>query len=474
MKLNLFKKYFLTTAVIVILSLTFIMTTLSFFVSSFLAREKRSLLSENCRTISTIATEGMKTQDFLDNMSMIIRVLGRAIEANIFLADSGGNVFVCSCNDWIISGKCIHNESAISQRIISAAMKGEYYEVGTMDNKYNDVFYTIGIPLYDTVGNTIGAVFASSPASSLKSFLGNIFRMFLLSSAIPLILMFFSMYAITFRLTRPLRLMSDAARSMAKGDFSKRIPITSDDEIGELALAFNQMSNSLVQLEGMRRSFIANVSHELKTPMTTIGGFIDGIIDGTIEPDKHKYYLEIVSSEIKRLSRLVQSMLSLAKLESGEMKLNVTAFNISEVLFSIVVSQEQRIEAKNIDIRGLDRISEVIVNADKDLIHQVIYNLVDNALKFTNEGGYISFNIYTDNDGYVIFKIRNSGEGIPQKELPYIFERFYKTDKSRSAVKESTGLGLYIVKTIIDIHRGTITVRSMPGEYTEFEFKIPA
>lgn len=400
-------------------------------------------------------------------------MLGRAIEADIFLANADGNVFICSCNDWIFSGHCVHNSSTISPRIMSAAMKGEYYEVGTLDNKYSDAYYTIGIPLNDTAQNTIGAVFASSHASSLKSFLGNIFRMFLLSSAIPLILMFFSMYAITFKLTKPLRLMSDAARSMAKGDFSKRIPITSDDEIGELALAFNQMSNSLVQLEGMRRSFIANVSHELKTPMTSISGFIDGIIDGTIEPDKRKYYLGIVSTEVKRLSRLVQSMLSLAKLESGEMKLNLTPFNISEVLFSIVISQEQRIEARNIDIRGLDEIEETMVNADEDLIHQVIYNLVDNALKFTDDGGYISFDIKTTDSGFVRFKIRNSGKGIPQKELPFIFDRFYKTDKSRSAVKESTGLGLYIVKTIIDIHQGTITVRSLPGEYTEFEFIIP-
>lgn len=112
----------------------------------------------------------------------------------------------------------------------------------------------------------------------------------------------------TYRLTKPLKQMSEAARAMAKGDFSKRIPVTSDDEIGELAVSFNQMTNSLVQLEGMRKSFVANVSHELKTPMTTIGGFIDGILDGTIEPDKQKYYLQIVSDEVKRLSRLVQSI----------------------------------------------------------------------------------------------------------------------------------------------------------------------
>ena len=266
--------------------------------------------------------------------------------------------------------------------------------------------------------------------------------------------------------------MSEAARCMGDGDFSKRIPVTTEDEVGELAIAFNNMTDSLVKLESTRRSFVANVSHELKTPMTTICGFIDGIIDGTIPPEKETEYLRIVSDEIKRLSRLIQSMLSLSKLESGEMNVNISEFKLSTVLIDIVVALQQRIESKNIIITGLDALSNATIKADKDLIHQVLYNLTDNAVKFTLDGGEINFKILTNPSG-TSFIIKNYGVGIDGKDLPHVFDRFYKIDKSRSAVKESTGLGLYIAKTIIDIHHGHITVRSKNNEYTEFEFLLP-
>lgn len=284
--------------------------------------------------------------------------------------------------------------------------------------------------------------------------------------------MFFVEYFISYRFTKPLKLMSDAAKSMAKGDFSKRIPVMSDDEIGELAVSFNQMTNSLVQLEGTRRRFIANISHELKTPMTTIGGFIDGITDGTIPPEKQGYYLSLVSVEIKRLSRMVQSMLSLAKLESGEQKINKTEFDLADMLFNIIVSQEQRIAERSLKLEGLDAIDQIDINADYDLIYQVVYNLVDNAIKFTNEGGTISFST-AKFDNAVQFKIKNTGEGIAEKDLPFIFERFYKADKSRSAVKDSTGLGLHLAYTIISIHGGKTSVNSKPLEFTEFTFVLP-
>ena len=259
---------------------------------------------------------------------------------------------------------------------------------------------------------------------------------------------------------------------MAKGDFSKRIPVTSDDEIGELAASFNAMTNSLVRLEETRKSFIANVSHEMRTPMTTIGGFIDGIIDGTIEPQKQGYYLNIVSSEVKRLSRMVQSMLSLARLESSEFVLKREQFDFREQILSIVIGQEQRIEEKKIDIRGLDSLPAVTLTADKDLIHQAVYNLVDNAIKFVNTGGYIAFK--TDvNSSNIEFSIENSGVGIPRGDLPFIFDRFYKLDKSRATNKNSMGLGLYIVKTIIKNHGGTISVCSKENEFTRFNFVLP-
>ena len=191
-------------------------------------------------------------------------------------------------------------------------------------------------------------------------------------------------------MVRPLREMSVAAKKFGQGDFTSRIEVTSDDEIGQLAMALNNMAQSLSQLESMRRSFVANVSHELKTPMTSIGGFIDGILDGTIPRSEEKKYLRIVSEEVQRLSRLVRSMLNLSRIEAGELKLNRQQLNIVDTICQTLFTFEQSIEQKRLDIRGLD-VGKVMVDADADLIHQVVYNLIENAVKFVSEDGYLMF-----------------------------------------------------------------------------------
>jgi len=332
--------------------------------------------------------------------------------------------------------------------------------------------YVSAKTLTDKNGEHFSTVFSTTPVVIVRQLLQAITRIFIFSAIIPIIIMFFAIYIITYRLTKPLRLMSDASKAMARGDFSKRIPVMSDDEIGELSASFNMMTNSLSRLEGMRKSFIANISHELKTPMTTIAGFIDGILDGTIESDKQEYYLKIVSDEVKRLSRLVQSMLSMARLESGEFNIKPELFDLGEMLFGIVISQEQRIEKQKLQIIGLDEIKSVSVNADKDLIHQVIYNLVDNAIKFTDFEGSIKFALKKEGKK-TVFTITNTGKGIPEQDLPFVLDRFYKVDKSRSASKNSTGLGLYIVKTIVTAHKGAITVTSKENEFTTFKVVLP-
>ena len=324
----------------------------------------------------------------------------------------------------------------------------------------------------DNSGVHYATVIATAPVSLVTNLLRTVTKLFLASAFLPLALMFIFIYIMTYRLTKPLKLMSQASKAMAKGDFSRRIPVTSDDEIGELSLSFNMMTNSLSQLEGMRKSFVANVSHELRTPMTTISGFIDGILDGTIEPKKHDYYLKIVSSEIKRLSRIVESMLNVSKIESNEFNLHRELIDFRELLCKIVISQEQNIVSKNLDIIGLDTISDVSANVDRDLMHQAIYNLVDNAVKFNCQNGNISFNLIKENKT-LILTIKNSGDGIPEKDLPFVFERFYKVDKSRSNSKNSTGLGLYITKAIVTAHSGTISVASKPQEYTAFKITLP-
>lgn len=467
-----FKKFFLTTTSIILVSITAITIILSFFVSSYFTKEKLKVLEEICEAVVT-ATEKL-TGDSVDFIKspVVFNQLADITEADIFIVDLKGNIVVCGCDDWAVDGLCIHNKNTVSTSVLNKFAKDDYSEYGDLEGFFDKAVFIHSKVLKNESGEKISYVFASLSPANIHDFYKKVLWMLFVSSIVPLIAMIIAEYFVSYRFTKPLRLMAEASRRMAKGDFSKRIPVTGNDEISELAVAFNQMTNSLVKTEDTRRSFVANVSHELKTPMTTIGGFIDGIIDGTIPPEKHNYYLGVVSAEIKRLSRLVQSMLSLSKLESGEMKINATEFSISDMLLEIVVSQEQRIEEKELEILGLDLLENTVVTADKDLIHQVIYNLVDNAVKFTNQKGKISFFI-EDNEEFTEFKIQNTGEGIDEKELPFVFDRFYKADKSRSKIKDSTGLGLYIANTIISIHGGKISVRSVKNKFTEFVFTLP-
>ncbi len=474
LKLKIFKKYFSLTVGVVMLSLVFLITVFAVFMINFHSSEKREILEDCCNSFSEInRIKSLSQNDLFSVMNDVTSMVSNVNNAEFILSTKNGESVYCSCEFFREHTNCEHTSFVLPEHILNATIKDKsFYEIGNFGGNINASYYTYAtlFPYGNFTGELVLVAF--SPSSTLILFFFNILRMFLLSLIVTVILMFFAIYYTTYRLTKPLALMSEAAGCMAKGDFSRRIPITTNDEVGELAVAFNEMTDSLINLETTRRSFVANVSHELKTPMTTISGFIDGIIDGTIPQEKHTEYLKIVSSEVKRLSRLVQSMLSLSKLESGEMKVNLSEFDISSKIIEIVISQQQRIETKKLSIVGLDELPQLLVVADMDLIHQVIYNLVDNAIKFTNENGVISFKIYLSKNK-VYFSIRNTGSGIDSKDLPHIFERFYKTDRSRSAVKESTGLGLYIAKTIIDIHHGKITVESMPSEYTEFSFYIP-
>ena len=315
-------------------------------------------------------------------------------------------------------------------------------------------------------------MFASTSAEGLSEYLKNNLQVFFLSALGVLALTFIAVYIMTLRMVRPLRQMAAAARSFGMGDFSQRIRVFGRDEVAELASSLNNMAISLSSVEGMRRSFIANVSHELKTPMTTIAGFIDGILDGTIPKEKHEYYLRIVTQEVKRLSRLVKSMLDLSRIDTRELKINPTYYDFTEQVCNILLSFVQRIEEKNITVEGIEDAPRIDVFADFDLLGQVVYNLIDNAIKFMDEGGTLTLNI-SRRDKRVYFLIRNTGQGIPSHEMPHIFERFYKSDKSRSLDREGMGLGLYIVKTVINLHHGEISVRSTEGEYCEFVFWLP-
>ena len=387
----------------------------------------------------------------------------------LLVTDNKGEVLLCSDGS-----DCPHvgNQTALAS-LVSGLDGREYFAVGNLGGLYAERMYTAGTPVIaSTTHDIIGYVFASSPAGGLGTYILNNLQVFLLSALGVLTLTFIVLYALTYRMVRPLRQMAAATRAFGEGDFSVRVPVEGKDEVAELAAALNTMAVSLSSVEGMRRSFVANVSHELKTPMTTIAGFIDGILDGTIPSEKRDYYLKIVSDEVKRLSRLVKSMLDLSRIDNGQLKLNPVQFDLTEVACNTLLSFEQRIESKKISIVDLEDCQREDVTADYDLIGQVVYNLLDNAVKFTNEGGSISLRVYRE-PGRVVCAVRNSGIGISAQEMPHIFERFYKSDTSRGLDKNGVGLGLYIVKTVISLHHGEIKVRSVEGEYCEFSFWLP-
>lgn len=222
----------------------------------------------------------------------------------------------------------------------------------------------------------------------------------------------------------------------------------------------------------MRRLFIANVSHDLRTPMTTISGFIESILDGAIPQDKIPHYLGIISGEVKRLSRLVSSLLDITKIQAGERKFNMAPFDICEMAREIIISSEQRLEDKRLDVEfDADR-DNMFVNADRDAIHQVLYNLCDNGIKFARESGKYAISI-KEIGSKIEVSVFNEGEGITPEDVPFVFDRFYKSDRSRGLDKTGVGLGLYISRTIIEAHGERIKVESAHGEWCRFTFTLP-
>lgn len=470
LKKSLFNRYFAICSAVILATVSLMGGLVIGFSATYFSETSQASLRKNAEQAAQITLAGMADYGYMKVPVATVqngyRIISATTESDIFLVNLDGKTLICSEGE-----NCNHRTYSISEDIMEKAVSGEYDGSGTLGGIYETSHYTVGIPIKHNE-ETLAVLFASTEATDVWYFIMDLMDIIFFCALIATVLSSVAIYFVTNKMTRPLREMAAAAKSFSTGDFTVRVQTEGEDEIAQLARSFNHMADSVADLESVRRSFIANVSHELKTPMMTIGGFIDGILDGTVPEEKRRQYLEIVSEEVKRLSRMVKSMLSIARIEAGDMKLNPTVFDINELVCRTVFAFEQKIESKKLEIMGLES-DEVYVNADNDLIHQVIYNLIDNAVKFVDDGGCISF-AYAAKDGKVFVSVRNTGAGIPQQELPRLFDRFYKTDKSRSLDKTGVGLGLYIVQTIVNQHKGDLLVKSAEGEYTEFTFSVPA
>lgn len=337
---------------------------------------------------------------------------------------------------------------------------------GVLSNK----FLYITTPLWTSRGIE-GTVIVCSTVPYIQNMQLGVMKMFFF--AVIFVIMLTLVVAAWFsqRIAKPVKEMTMVARRIASGDFSQRVSRDAEGELGILAASFNHMTVALGEMDEVQSSFISDVSHELRTPMTIISGFVDGILDGTIPPEEHKKYLEIVLSEIKRLNRLVNDLLEMSRLNSGKIEYKMVPFDITESMRKAVVAFEQGISEKKIEVVVDFENDSMQVMGNSDSIYRVITNLMDNAVKFTPEGGYIAVKAKVWGNKTKI-SIENSGSGLNEKELNHIWDRFYQTDKSRSNSKRGAGLGLYIVKNIMKAHDNQIYAESEEGKWTRFVFEL--
>lgn len=453
---------------IILIVITLLVSFASCFSSEFWINDKLDLLKSNATALAAYAKEKVESPNYNLEVGRTGDAVSEASDITVFFVDVNRNTFTCSEIKQKLD--CVHIGSTVNKDIMDRVyIDGIYTDTTTLGGMYKTDHYTVGAPITGYY-ECYGAVFVSYDASNHEAFIKQIIWGLIYAGIFCLILGFVLIYIITNKLVKPIVDVSNAANAMIEGDYSHRIEVKRTDEIGTLVTSFNNMVEAQKSLETMRSSFIANVSHELKTPMTTIGGFIDGILDGTIPVEKHEHYLGIVSDEVKRLSVMVNAMLSLSKLESGQTELKNIAVDVTEIICRVIISFSLKLESKNIEIQGMDDASQFIVDGDYDLLYQSIYNLFDNAIKFTPENGVIELNIDSLNR---TISITNSGKGIKDEDIEFIFDRFYKADKSRSKDKSGFGLGLFIVKSIINIHNGNISVESEYGKSTTFTVSLP-
>ncbi len=320
--------------------------------------------------------------------------------------------------------------------------------------------------------NLKGMVLLHAKIPEIRSARNTTVQLFLYAAAAGVLVSLLLGFFFSRQFTGPMKQMSHTAEKIAAGSFSERLVVNGSDEFGQLAKSFNEMVDALAHLEQIRKDFVSNVSHELRTPLTSIKGFIDGIVDGTIPQEKQGKYLEIVRDETHRMHRMVNDLMDLTKMEGGSLALARTSFDICELIRICVISLQQNFIEKNLEFAADFAQERMFVVADKDAIQRLILNLMQNAVKFTPEEGLIRVVIRKQKDKAEISVI-DSGIGIGEEELPYVFDRFYKTDKSRSSDRSGVGIGLAIVRSIIQAHEEQIHVESQPGKGTTFVFTLP-
>ena len=469
-----FSRQVFTTVLILLLALLLLGGAFRLLVGQYLEHNTHNQLQTDALALAELvaaydAAGDLDHENLRTNLTLASLVSG----ADTVVLDALGNVILCSDADL----QCPHLELSINRDFVDQVYQdGSSFDTGSIPEFYDEARYFVSVPVRShRTGANIGLVIVSMPTGDTQTLMEGIADIQVTVSLLVILIAVVVMSMTTRNECRPLREMAQAARDFGHGNLKARVRTGghNSEEVDELAVAFNNMAESLEKSEYQRQEFVANVSHELKTPMTTIGGYVDGILDGTIPPERHRYYMQIVSDETKRLSRLVRSMLDISRLQDqgGIPEEKKSRFDMEECVGEVLVSFEQKIVSKNLDVEVDLPDHPVYTRADKDAVTQVVYNLLDNAVKFCADGGSLGVKLRIGGNK-VYVTVSNEGRTIPPEELPLVFDRFHKIDKARNRSQEGWGLGLYIVKTLVCSHGENISVASRDGR-TEFTFTMP-
>ena len=469
-----FSRNFSTAATILLLALTVLGASFQMLVKEFLTETTISGLRKDAAILADLACAysvggRLDNRDFLLNLD----VASQISEADAVICNAAGKVVLCSD---ALEG-CAHEDIWFNQDYVQKVIAaGGDATTGIIRGLYPESRYVVAMPIAShSGGNPLGIVVVSVPVAQTAGVLNRISNIFLTAAVFVVLAAVLAMSVVARRESRPLREMAKAANAFGHGNLEARVKVEEgySEEVEELALAFNNMASSLQKSEYQRQEFVANVSHELKTPMTTISGYVDGILDGTIPEHRRDHYLRIVSDETKRLSRLVRSMLDISQLQTQEgiPEEKKMHFDLEECLGGVLITFEKKINDKKLNVDVNMQEHPVYTMANRDYVTQVLYNLIDNAVKFCPDGKTLGLTI-REGSSKAYISVSNDGDTIPAEELPLVFDRFHKIDKSRSQNRDGWGLGLYIVKTIVCSHGENISVTSKDGR-TEFTFTMP-
>lgn len=474
---SVFYKYMMVFLVMIIVSFTALSIVVSSMFKEYTVDTKKSIISRSsaaivdfmdndCNITDSESFQRAVNKEYDSIRSFISKISPFAQDLIFMISGANGTIYIYDSN--VPYGYIIEN---IPAKVMSEVAKADGLVSVDMKGVFEEKPYSYATPYFGDDGEFLGAVFVCSYTEGMNDMVDMVVRIIVMTSLWVMVISMVCVYFLTEKSVTPLRNMTVAAKKFAQGDFNNHIQVKGRDEIAQLSESFNNMAQQLEKLEDTRRTFLVNVAHDLRTPMTTISGFIDGIRDGAIPEDKHDYYLGLVSDETKRLARLVNQLLDVSRIEAGDRKFNFENFDICEMGRMILISFESKLEEKKLDVEFDVESDNMYAYGDKDAIHQVFYNICHNAIKFSYEGGKYRIRI-NRMDHKIYVSVYNEGVGMTEEDLPNVFERFYKSDKSRGLDKTGVGMGMYITKTIINAHEQDIWVKSVYKEYCEFVFTL--